>query len=268
MSLSHKYFINNTTFQSSTRAIGDGHRNFDSIDADSTCASWYPIPQTFIPLQFQNSEPQNIELGTNLYPAMHRSWEIPTGTSSISHMYPLKYPDNGVAVTRYALLESVLTTIYGTGTLLYFPKDNINVLVRIWSFYQHRKRRESLGGSLDPYEILTFENYLRCLVLLKPKGYSTSTDITGEVVQYTRAFGNGPRNFELWSSDVDETPELAPPLLTTTPHQREDVLALDRFNVHRCPTRRVFSGTGLKLVTRQAMIRYLYHSATTATSYL
>ncbi|GFW67763.1 cell growth-regulating nucleolar protein [Trichonephila clavipes] len=45
------------------------------------------------------------------------------------------------------------------------------------------------------------------------------------------------------------TPELAPPLLTTTPHQREDVSALDRFNVHRCPTRRVFSGTGLELMT-------------------
>ncbi|GFX43718.1 uncharacterized protein TNCV_4109981 [Trichonephila clavipes] len=38
------------------------------------------------------------------------------------------------------------------------------------------------------------------------------------------------------------TPELAPPLLTTTPHQREEVSALDRFNVHRCPSRRVFSG--------------------------
>ncbi|GFW02873.1 transposon Tf2-6 polyprotein [Trichonephila clavipes] len=60
------------------------------------------------------------------------------------------------------------------------------------------------------------------------------------------------------------TPELAPPLLTTTPHQREDVSALDRFNVHRCPTRRVFSGTGLELATRQATIRYLYHSATAA----
>ncbi|GFX51550.1 uncharacterized protein TNCV_5012541 [Trichonephila clavipes] len=44
------------------------------------------------------------------------------------------------------------------------------------------------------------------------------------------------------------TPELAPPLLTTTAHQREDVSALDRFNVHRCPTRWVFSGTGLELV--------------------
>ncbi|GFW52078.1 uncharacterized protein TNCV_2819471 [Trichonephila clavipes] len=62
------------------------------------------------------------------------------------------------------------------------------------------------------------------------------------------------------------TPELAPPLLTTTPHQREDVSALDRFNVHRCPTRRVFSGTGFEPVTKQATVRrYLYHSATAAT---
>ncbi|GFY30203.1 uncharacterized protein TNCV_3091101 [Trichonephila clavipes] len=45
------------------------------------------------------------------------------------------------------------------------------------------------------------------------------------------------------------TLELVPPLLTTTPHQREDVSALDRFNVHRCPTRRVFSGTGIELMT-------------------
>ncbi|GFV30862.1 uncharacterized protein TNCV_4012961 [Trichonephila clavipes] len=61
------------------------------------------------------------------------------------------------------------------------------------------------------------------------------------------------------------TPELAPPLLTTTPHQREDYSALDRFNVHRCPTRRFFSGTGLEPVTKQATVRYLYHSATAAT---
>ncbi|GFX28293.1 uncharacterized protein TNCV_1125471 [Trichonephila clavipes] len=64
------------------------------------------------------------------------------------------------------------------------------------------------------------------------------------------------------------TPELAPPLLTTTPHQREDVSALDRFNVHRCPTRRVFSGTGLEPVTKQATVRYLYHLATAATDTL
>ncbi|GFT40657.1 uncharacterized protein TNCV_442381 [Trichonephila clavipes] len=60
------------------------------------------------------------------------------------------------------------------------------------------------------------------------------------------------------------TPELAPPLLTTPPHQREDGSAHDRFNVHRCPTRQVFSGTGIELVTRQATIRYLYPSATVA----
>ncbi|GFW00704.1 uncharacterized protein TNCV_2304771 [Trichonephila clavipes] len=46
------------------------------------------------------------------------------------------------------------------------------------------------------------------------------------------------------------TPELAPPLLTATSHQREDVSALDRFNVHRFPTRRIFGGTGLELVIR------------------
>ncbi|GFT04257.1 transposable element Tc3 transposase [Trichonephila clavipes] len=48
------------------------------------------------------------------------------------------------------------------------------------------------------------------------------------------------------------TPELATPLLTTTPRQREEFSALDRFNVHRCSIRRVFSGIGLELVTRQA----------------
>ncbi|GFW34089.1 uncharacterized protein TNCV_287731 [Trichonephila clavipes] len=72
-------------------------------------------------------------------------------------------------------------------------------------------------------------------------------------LSYTRAFGEGHVILNhaqvMWT-----TPKLEPPLLTTTPHQREDVSALDRFNVHRCPTRRVFSGTGLELVTRQATI--------------
>ncbi|GFW52912.1 uncharacterized protein TNCV_2394911 [Trichonephila clavipes] len=62
------------------------------------------------------------------------------------------------------------------------------------------------------------------------------------------------------------TPELAPLLLTTTPHQREDVSALDRFNMHCCPTWWVFSGIGFELVTKQATVRYLYHWATAATS--
>ncbi|GFU45889.1 hypothetical protein TNCV_5102061 [Trichonephila clavipes] len=54
------------------------------------------------------------------------------------------------------------------------------------------------------------------------------------------------------------TPQLVSPLLTTTPHQREDVSALDRFNVHRCPIRRVFSGTSLELVTRLVPIPLSY----------
>ncbi|GFX44261.1 uncharacterized protein TNCV_4376491 [Trichonephila clavipes] len=81
-------------------------------------------------------------------------------------------------------------------------------------------------------------------------------------VDYTRAFGDGPHVISNHGQVTWTTPELAPPLLTTTPHQREDVSALDRFNVHLCPTRRVFSGTGLELATKQATIRYLYHSAT------
>ncbi|GFV51720.1 uncharacterized protein TNCV_1320761 [Trichonephila clavipes] len=76
-----------------------------------------------------------------------------------------------------------------------------------------------------------------------------STLMESGYIGYTRAFGDGPRNFEhgqvTWT-----TPELAPPLLTPTPHQREDVSALGRFNVHRCPTRRVFNGIGLELVAR------------------
>ncbi|GFV08784.1 transposable element Tcb2 transposase [Trichonephila clavipes] len=73
------------------------------------------------------------------------------------------------------------------------------------------------------------------------------------ILRCTRAFDDGPRNFEPWLSDMDDS--WHPSLLTTIPHQREDVSALDRFNVHRCPTRQVFSDTGLELVTRQATLR-------------
>ncbi|GFV30666.1 uncharacterized protein TNCV_1777191 [Trichonephila clavipes] len=61
------------------------------------------------------------------------------------------------------------------------------------------------------------------------------------------------------------TPELAPPLLTTTLHQLENVSALDRCSMHHCPTRRVFSGTGLELMTKPTTIPYSYHSATAST---
>ncbi|GFV58972.1 hypothetical protein TNCV_1805101 [Trichonephila clavipes] len=51
---------------------------------------------------------------------------------------------------------------------------------------------------------------------------------------YSRAFGDGPRNFEP-SSSYEGRRHLSwyPPLLTATPHQREDVQALDRFDLQR-----------------------------------
>ncbi|GFU99487.1 uncharacterized protein TNCV_4763481 [Trichonephila clavipes] len=55
------------------------------------------------------------------------------------------------------------------------------------------------------------------------------------------------------------TPELAPPLLTTTQHQREDVCTFDKFKAHHCPTRHVFSGTRLEPMPRQPQIRCLDH---------
>ncbi|GFV18667.1 uncharacterized protein TNCV_3526021 [Trichonephila clavipes] len=60
------------------------------------------------------------------------------------------------------------------------------------------------------------------------------------------------------------TPELAPPSPNYQHHTNGRTFQLDRFNVHRCPTWRVLSGTGLELVTRPATIRYLDHSATVA----
>ncbi|GFW31585.1 hypothetical protein TNCV_4420181 [Trichonephila clavipes] len=50
--------------------------------------------------------------------------------------------------------------------------------------------------------------------LHKPTGQGNGLVVTS----YTRAFGDGPRNFEPWSSDVNE-PELAPlsPNYHTTP---------------------------------------------------
>ncbi|GFW01713.1 uncharacterized protein TNCV_4086281 [Trichonephila clavipes] len=44
-------------------------------------------------------------------------------------------------------------------------------------------------------------------------------------------------------------PELAPSSTNYHTTPREDISALDRFNVHRCSTRRVFNGTGIELMT-------------------
>ncbi|GFT31628.1 hypothetical protein TNCV_230671, partial [Trichonephila clavipes] len=49
-----------------------------------------------------------------------------------------------------------------------------------------------------------------------------------------RAFGDGPHNFEPWSSDVDDA---SAGTLSPNYHTTPTGGALDRFNVHRCPTR-------------------------------
>ncbi|GFT06470.1 uncharacterized protein TNCV_3356031 [Trichonephila clavipes] len=61
------------------------------------------------------------------------------------------------------------------------------------------------------------------------------------------------------------TPELAPPSPNyhTTPTGGR--LSNERFNVHRCPTQRDFSGTRLELMTRWPRVRYLDPWETTAT---
>ncbi|GFV21469.1 hypothetical protein TNCV_4465651 [Trichonephila clavipes] len=82
-----------------------------------------------------------------------------------------------------------------------------------------------------------------------------------ESTNYTRDFGYGPRILNHGQSDAT-TPELAHPLLTTTPHQRERRFQLlDR--LERTPPYTVgFSGTASNS-TIPATIRYLYHTATT-----
>ncbi|GFV65579.1 uncharacterized protein LOC103524116 [Trichonephila clavipes] len=52
-------------------------------------------------------------------------------------------------------------------------------------------------------------------------------DLNCIVKSKTRAFEDGLRNFEPWSSDEDDT-SAGTPLLTTTPHQRKNVSAVDR----------------------------------------
>ncbi|GFV34329.1 uncharacterized protein TNCV_4023441 [Trichonephila clavipes] len=115
---------------------------------------------------------------------------------------------------------------------------------------------------------------IRILILLRPSRKPEEVPIAAKVM------GPGPvdpcptrgllatDHVNLNHSQVTwTTPELATPLQTTTPHQREDVSALDRFSMHRCPTRWVFSDTGLELMTKPATIRYLYHSTTAATQW-
>ncbi|GFU15805.1 uncharacterized protein TNCV_2367651 [Trichonephila clavipes] len=114
------------------------------------------------------------------------------------------------------------------------------------------------------FRVLKIRKFLACTITgpRRPKG-SKMLEISADTVRLVILLKSTIRG--LLATDhvilnhgqvMWTTPELAPPLLTTTPHQREAVSALDRFNVLRCPTRWVISGTGLELVTRQATVRY------------
>ncbi|GFU07252.1 hypothetical protein TNCV_2655781 [Trichonephila clavipes] len=76
-------------------------------------------------------------------------------------------------------------------------------------------------------------------------------------------FGDGPRNFEPWSFNVDDTRN-GTPSPKPHPHQRR-TFQLSTDLVHRCPTRRVFSGTARTRDKKPATIRCLYHTATAPT---
>ncbi|GFW75725.1 hypothetical protein TNCV_4429081 [Trichonephila clavipes] len=73
---------------------------------------------------------------------------------------------------------------------------------------------------------------------------------------------DGPRHFEPWTSDVDDT-LLAHPSPNYHTSLIGERLSLDIFNVNQ-PAWRVFNGTRLELVTCLPRVRYLDHLATTA----
>ncbi|GFX18038.1 hypothetical protein TNCV_1577171 [Trichonephila clavipes] len=62
------------------------------------------------------------------------------------------------------------------------------------------------------------------------------------------------------------TPELASPSPNYYITPMGGRLSSLQINVHRYPTRRVFSGTRLKLMTRRPRVRLLDHYATAATT--
>ncbi|GFX19685.1 hypothetical protein TNCV_2075931 [Trichonephila clavipes] len=99
-------------------------------------------------------------------------------------------------------------------------------------------------------QIKSFEKELpsRCPVRVHTINSKSLTSATSVI--YSRAFGDGPRHFEPWSSD-ETTPELvSSPLLTTTPTFE---LSTD-FYVIPSPTWRVISSTSVVLVTRSTTL--------------
>ncbi|GFU90237.1 retrovirus-related Pol polyprotein from transposon RE1 [Trichonephila clavipes] len=113
------------------------------------------------------------------------------------------------------------------------------LVARDSDFATNRDDRVSMGGFITfidetPISWRTFKQ--------------KSVSLSNMEADYTMAFGDEPRNFEpdqvTWT-----TRELAPSSSNYHTTPREDITVLNRFNVHRCPTRWIFRGTGFKLMT-------------------
>ncbi|GFW04489.1 hypothetical protein TNCV_878581 [Trichonephila clavipes] len=72
----------------------------------------------------------------------------------------------------------------------------------------------------------------------------------GDEEHYSSAFDDGYRSFEPWSSDEDVDKRAGPPSSNFHITPTRGRLSLDRFNVHRFPTRRIFRSTRLEFMTR------------------
>ncbi|GFV88975.1 uncharacterized protein TNCV_4911771 [Trichonephila clavipes] len=113
---------------------------------------------------------------------------------------------------------------------------------------------EDLGPPSPP----KFPDELRCSqiksVQMEMRIFTARKTYVSELLEIEKET-NGPRTETAQKSEAE---------MTSLDEKINILEALDRFNVHRCSTRRVFSGTGLEPVTKQATVRYLYHSATAA----
>ncbi|GFX72912.1 transposable element Tc1 transposase [Trichonephila clavipes] len=189
----------------------------------------------------------------------HPKHTIPT----VKHGGGSVMQDNDPKHTAFVVEEWLL--YYCRNQLNTLPKSpDLNVIDHLWSHLERAVQKHQITSKEQLKSVLQEEwlniapETTRHLVESMPRRLEAviSAKATRDLLATDHVILNHGQ--VTWT-----TPEMAPPpLLTNTPHQREDVSALDRFNVHRCPTRRVFSGTGIELVTRQAKIRYLYHSAT------
>ncbi|GFW53798.1 hypothetical protein TNCV_3938921 [Trichonephila clavipes] len=88
-----------------------------------------------------------------------------------------------------------------------------------------------------------YEKYIRLNIEVSHARERVSINVA--LYNYTKAFGDGPRHFEPWSSDEDDTLAATPSPNYHT-NERTFALSIER---HRSPTRWVFSGTGLELMT-------------------